>query len=71
MKTSRLRYQAYFVLLFFCFESALSQVTYERVFNDLSFTFPVELQFLTTTFSPERVFVVEQEGRIKVFNTDI
>ena len=67
MKTSRLRYQAYFVLLFFCFESVLSQVTYERVFNDLSFTFPVELQFLSTSSSPERVFVVEQEGRLRIF----
>jgi Glucose / Sorbosone dehydrogenase len=42
-----------------------SQVTYEREFKDVNFAFPTELKFYKT--ETERVFVVEQQGRIKVF----
>ncbi len=42
-----------------------SQVTYEREFKDVNFAFPTELKFYKT--QTERVFVVEQQGRIKVF----
>jgi glucose/arabinose dehydrogenase len=53
-------------ILFLLFTSNLySQVTYEREFANVGFAFPVELKFYKA--DTERVFVVEQEGRIKVF----
>lgn len=42
-----------------------AQVTYERNFENVSFDFTTEIQFLEG--QNERVFVVEQPGRIKVF----
>jgi glucose/arabinose dehydrogenase len=45
--------------------NVFSQVTYERVFPNVSFAFVTELKF--NKANTERVFVVEQPGRIKVF----
>jgi hypothetical protein len=42
-----------------------SQVTYEREFANVNFAFPTELKFYKS--QTERVFVVEQPGKIKVF----
>jgi Glucose / Sorbosone dehydrogenase len=52
----------YFVLFTL---NLFSQVTYEREFSNIVFAFPVELKFYKA--QTERVFVVEQQGRIKVF----
>ncbi|WP_298480587.1 PQQ-dependent sugar dehydrogenase [uncultured Maribacter sp.] len=57
-------YCTFFLILFldsFCF----SQVTYEEVFPNLSFEFAVELQ--NSNDGTDRIFVVEQTGKIKVF----
>ncbi len=45
--------------------SAQNPVTYEQAFSNLSFEFPVEIQ--NANDGSNRLFVVEQSGRIKVF----
>ncbi len=55
-----------FLLLLFT-TNLFSQITYQREFPNVSFTFPVELQFYKSQSQSERVFVVEQAGKIKVF----
>lgn len=42
-----------------------AQITYESTFPNLDFRFPVEIQ--SAKDGTDRMFVVEQEGRIKVF----
>ncbi|MDP5157925.1 MAG: PQQ-dependent sugar dehydrogenase [Flaviramulus sp.] len=42
-----------------------AQITYESAFPNLDFRFPVEIQ--SAKDGTDRMFVVEQEGRIKVF----
>ncbi len=56
--------------LFISFSTlTFSQITYENAFPNLTFRFPVEIQN-TGVPGDDRLFVVEQEGRIKVFNND-
>lgn len=43
-----------------------AQITYESAFPNLDFQFPVEIQ--SPNDGTDRMFVVEQEGRIKVFS---
>ncbi len=58
-----------FVSLFFLSLSKPSaQVTYESAFPNIDFEFPVELQ--SSVDGTNRMFVVEQPGRIKVFPTN-
>mgnify|MGYP003663530367 CR=1 FL=1 len=45
--------------------SVISQITYELAFPNINFTFPVEIQ--TSPDASDRMFVVEQNGTIKVF----
>ncbi|GAA4965698.1 PQQ-dependent sugar dehydrogenase [Algibacter aquimarinus] len=42
-----------------------AQITYESAFPNIDFEFPVEIQ--SPNDGTDRIFVVEQEGRIKVF----
>ncbi|GAB1858300.1 hypothetical protein MHTCC0001_31370 [Flavobacteriaceae bacterium MHTCC 0001] len=44
---------------------AVAQITYESAFPQISFSFPVEIQ--APNDNTDRLFVVEQEGVIKVF----
>ncbi|GAA4804302.1 PQQ-dependent sugar dehydrogenase [Litoribaculum gwangyangense] len=57
------------LILFFSFLSVTiitsAQITYESAFPNLDFRFPVEMQ--SAKDGTDRMFVVEQEGRIKVF----
>lgn len=46
-----------------------AQITYENAFPNLNFEFPVEIQNSGIP-GDDRLFVVEQPGRIKVFNND-
>jgi len=47
---------------------AQEQVSYEQAFPNLTFEFPVEIQ--NANDSSDRLFIVEQSGRIKVFQND-
>ena len=47
-----------------------AQITYENAFPNLTFRFPVEIQN-TGVPGDDRLFVVEQEGRIKVFDNNV
>ena len=49
--------------------SIFAQITFENAFSNLTFRFPVEIQN-TGVPGDDRLFVVEQEGRIKVFDND-
>ena len=62
--------QLLFPLLFIFFANILcAQVTYEAAFPNLTFDFPIEIQHAGD--GTNRLFVVEQTGRIKVFpNSD-
>ncbi len=56
------------IALFFCaitFLRAQDPVTYQQAFPNLSFEYPVEIQ--NAKDGSNRLFVVEQSGRIKVF----
>jgi len=55
-------------LFLLSFNKALAQVTYESAFPNIAFEFPVELQ--SSVDGTNRMFVVEQPGRIKVFPTN-
>ncbi len=55
-----------FFLLVFYYVNA--QITYEPAFPNLDFEFPVEIQ--PSNDGLDRLFVVEQAGRIKVFDND-
>lgn len=56
----------YFIFSFTFLVSSLgAQVTYNDAFPNLKFSFPVEMQ--SPPDGTDRIFVVEQEGRIKVF----
>ena len=48
--------------------AAQQGITFETAFPELTFEFPVEIQ--TATDGSDRLFVVEQPGRIKVFPAD-
>ncbi|SEM22191.1 Por secretion system C-terminal sorting domain-containing protein [Maribacter orientalis] len=52
-------------LLIFSIYSSKGQVSYENAFPNLDFNFPVEIQ--SSNDGSNRLFVVEQPGRIKVF----
>ncbi|WP_273567545.1 PQQ-dependent sugar dehydrogenase [Maribacter halichondriae] len=61
----------YLCLLFiaFCLTTfAQEAVTYQEAFQNLTFEFPVEIQ--NAGDSSNRLFVVEQSGKIKVFDND-
>jgi len=47
------------------FSTAQEQVTYQQAFPNLSFQYPVEIQ--NASDGSNRLFVVEQSGRLKVF----
>lgn len=49
--------------------SSTAQITYQNAFSNLNFRFPVEIQNSGVP-GDNRLFVVEQEGRIKVFDND-
>ncbi|MHA7059059.1 PQQ-dependent sugar dehydrogenase [Aquimarina sp. M1] len=53
-----------FVSIFFTFFGT-AQVTYEAAFPNIDFEFPVEIQ--SPIDGTDRMFIVEQRGRIKVF----
>ncbi len=56
--------------LFISFSASIfAQITYENAFPNLTFQFPVEIQN-TGVPGDDRLFVVEQEGRIKVFDNN-
>lgn len=57
------------ILLFLYAAKSISQITYEEAFPNINFEFPVELQ--NAADGTNRMFVVEQAGRIKVFPNDI
>ncbi|MFD0798527.1 PQQ-dependent sugar dehydrogenase [Maribacter chungangensis] len=61
---------AFFCFLFFYgFVTSHGQISYEEAFPSLSFNLPVEIQ--NASDGSNRLFVVEQQGTIKVFpNTD-
>jgi len=46
-----------------------AQITYQNAFPNLSFSFPVEIQN-TGVPGDDRLFIVEQQGRIKVFDNN-
>ena len=56
------------VLLTLLFSIATSQVVIEEAFPNLVFTQPVDLQYAPD--GADRLFVVEQEGSIYVFDND-
>ncbi len=56
------------ILLLFFFSQTNAQITYEEAFPNLEFEFPLEIQ--TPEDGTDRMFVVEQPGRIKVFLRD-
>ncbi|WP_299247739.1 PQQ-dependent sugar dehydrogenase [uncultured Aquimarina sp.] len=53
-----------FVLLFFTYFGT-AQITYEAAFSNIDFEFPTEIQ--SPGDGTDRMFIVEQRGRIKVF----
>jgi len=56
--------------LFISFSASIfAQITYENAFPNLTFQLPVEIQN-TGVPGDDRLFVVEQEGRIKVFDNN-
>src|SRR5690606_21682143 len=59
-------------LIWFIINKSQAQVTYQDAFPNLSFEFPTEIQ--PSNDGSDRLFVLEQRGRIKVFqnneNTD-
>src|SRR5690606_4803987 len=61
------RYYPLFVIWFF-FNPAQAQITYQDAFPNLSFEFPTEIQ--PANDSSDRLFVLEQAGRIKVFQNN-
>ncbi|HAS47621.1 MAG TPA: hypothetical protein DCS93_44500 [Microscillaceae bacterium] len=63
MKLKRILLYAF--ILFVTISTSLAQVTYERAFPNLDFALPVEIQ--DANDGSNRLFVVEQEGRIAVF----
>lgn len=57
------------VFFFLCFTSfSQTPITYEETFSNLEFEFPVEIQ--NANDGSNRFFVVEQSGRIKVFQNN-
>lgn len=54
-----------FIFLLLSHFNLKAQVTYEEAFPNLNFAFPVEIQ--CPNDGTNRMFVLEQEGRIKVF----
>ena len=58
-----------FIFSVFLFTQISAQITYEPAFPNINFEFPVELQ--SSVDSTNRMFVVEQPGRIKVFPNSI
>ena len=59
------KYSLFFILLLLSHFNLAAQVTYEEAFPSLNFAFPVEIQ--CPNDGTNRMFVLEQEGRIKVF----
>lgn len=59
----------YFLAVFFCIASvSLAQLDYVQAFPNLEFDAPVDIQ--NAGDGSNRLFVIEQEGRIKVFQND-
>jgi len=54
------------LLLIFLFQALTAQVTFENAFPNLTFNIPVDIQS-TGVAGDNRLFVVEQPGRIRVF----
>lgn len=64
-----MRRLAYFFIFFFSMSSILfAQLDYVQAFPNLEFSAPVDIQ--NAGDNSNRLFVVEQEGRIKVFQND-
>ncbi len=63
----KIKYIIVAVFLLF-FSDVLAQITYESAFPNIVFEFPAELQ--SPNDGTNRMFVVEQLGRIKVFPID-
>ncbi|HUH47307.1 MAG TPA: PQQ-dependent sugar dehydrogenase, partial [Arenibacter sp.] len=61
------RFYPFFAIWFF-FNLSFAQVTYQDAFPDLSFEFPTEIQ--PANDDSDRLFVLEQAGRIKVFENN-
>lgn len=66
MKKTTILGLLYFILVPFL--SAQDPVTYEQAFPNLTFEFPLEIQ--NASDGSNRLFVVEQSGKIKVFEND-
>jgi len=56
-------------LLISLISPTFAQITYENAFPNLTFQFPTEIQN-TGVPGDDRLFVVEQQGRIKVFGNN-
>ncbi len=52
-------------LLLLSFQLSIAQITYQSAFPNIDFEFPVEIQ--SPGDGTDRMFIVEQRGRIKVF----
>ena len=58
-------FSLFFLSVFIKFACIGQDISYQNAFTDLSFNFPVEIQ--SSNDGSNRLFVVEQQGRIKVF----
>jgi len=67
MNLNILKKAALILLLIGIISPTFAQITYQNAFPNLTFRFPVEIQNSGVP-GDDRLFVVEQEGRIKVFN---
>jgi len=60
----------FFLVISFLFSfDTIAQITYEPAFPNIDFEFPVEIQ--PSNDGSDRLFVVEQPGRIKVFPNNV
>ncbi|OEK09795.1 glucose dehydrogenase [Flavivirga aquatica] len=61
----KLKYSLIVIILLFFHIVSYSQITYQAAFPNIDFEFPVEIQ--NANDNSNRLFVLEQRGRIKVF----
>ena len=66
--TLRIPLIAIYLLLIFPWATSLAQVTYQDAFPNLSFEYPTEI--INAGDGTNRLFVLEQAGRIKVFQNN-
>ncbi|WP_438422332.1 PQQ-dependent sugar dehydrogenase [Aquimarina macrocephali] len=55
----------FIIIAIFTSDYTYSQITYKSIFPNISFEFPVEIQCINNGL--DRMFIVEQKGKIKVF----